>query len=218
MPDLRAHGAWINPPALPITSSNFHAVHALKRTHTHTHSPTLSLPPLPPSASPRYSWERTGASQTGDGRQGGRHSTQSDPRRRPSRIGPRHACKNTHEQIWRDWVSHARTHTHFEKGMEQDFSSCMLLMTALLLLVLWFLPCYLNCILKFLFCLWLLMSSKSIYLSVYACMCVYFEVSSALSTSWSLLNSSFTRSATAVLQHCLIILLKSPMPALCFLT
>lgn len=89
--------------------------------------------------------------------------------------------------------------------MEQDFSSCMLLMTALLLLVLWFLPCYLNCILKFLFCLWLLMSSKSIYLSVYACMCVYFEVSSALSTSWSLLNSGFARSATAVLQHCLII-------------
>lgn len=112
MPDLRAHGAWINPPALPITSSNFHAVHALKRTHTHTHSPTLSLPPLPPSASPRYSWERTGASQTGDGRQGGRHSTQSDPRRRPSRIGPRHTHKSTHEQIWRDWVSHTRTHTH----------------------------------------------------------------------------------------------------------
>lgn len=122
MPDLRAHGAWINPTALPITSSNFHAVHALKRTHTHTHSPTLSLPPLPPSASPRYSWERTGASQTGDGRQGGRHSTQSDPRRRPSRIGPRHTRKNTHEQIWRDWVSHAHTHTHtLKKAWNKTF-------------------------------------------------------------------------------------------------
>lgn len=213
MPDLRAHGAWINPPALPITSSNFHAVHALKRTHTHTHSPTLSLPPLslPPLPQDTLEKEREQVRQETAGRE-------ADTARRVTHGGGRHASDpDTHTKVLTSRSggtgSHTRahTHTHFEKGMEQDFSSCMLLMTALLLLVLWFLPCYLNCILKFLFCLWLLMSSKSIYLSVYACMCVYFEVSSALSTSWSLLNSSFARSATAVLQHCLIILL-------CFLT
>lgn len=122
MPDLRAHGAWINPTTLPITSSNFHAVHALKRTHAHTFTHALPAP-SPSLRFPKILLRKNG-SKSDRRRQAGRQTQHAEW---PTEEAVTHRTQ-THTQKYSQadleglGLTRAHTHTHtLKKAWNKTF-------------------------------------------------------------------------------------------------